>query len=160
MDPPSTGFTRETQIRRDAHGRWFDGAEEIEHPRIREAFDRWIDRAEDGRYILKNATHWAYVAIEGPPVWVRRAKPLDSGIELELSDGRTEVLDPTTLRQDLEGRLYATVRGGRLTAGFTRQAGTDLMDLLEEDGDGVVLVLGSARVPIEVKASPLEATDD
>lgn len=156
MDPPSAGFSRETQIRRDAHGRWFDGEDEIEHPRIREAFNRWIDRAEDGRYILKNATHWAYVAIEGPPVWVRRAKPLEASIELELSDGRSEALDPTTLRQDLEGRLYATVRGGLLPAGFTRQAGADLMELLEEDGDQIVLVFGSLRIPIEVRAAPLE----
>ncbi len=156
MDPLPFGLSRETQIRRDARGRWFDGVVEIEHPRIREAFDRWIERAEDGRYILKNATHWAYVAIEGPPVWVRRAKPLGVGVELELSDGRTEALDPTTLRQDLEGRLYATVRGGQMPAGFTRQAGADLMDLLEEDGEQIVLVLGAARIPIEVRAAPLE----
>lgn len=156
MDPLPFGLSRETQIRRDAHGRWFDGDVEIEHPRIREAFDRWIDRAEDGRYILKNASHWAYVSIEGPPVWVRRARPSEDSVELQLSDGRIEALDLSSLRQDQEGRLYATVREGRLPAGFTRQAGADLMDLFEEDGEGIVLVVGGARIPIEVHPAPLE----
>lgn len=139
------GWTRETRIRRDRFGRWFDGDEPIEHPRITDAFNRWIDRAPDGRYILKNATHWAYVAIEGPPIWVLRARVEGEALLLTLSDGRAEPLDPGTLSQDAAGQLSARVRGGTMPAGFTNAAGADLMELLEEGEDGRIELVWSGR---------------
>src|SRR5262245_29401723 len=112
MDPASflTGRTRETSIRRDDQGRWWYENDLLEHPKLVRAFDRWIDRAEDGRYCLKNDINWAYFTLEGPPFFVRSVK-LDAGaVQLELSDERTEKLDPTTLRQASDGALYCSVR--------------------------------------------------
>lgn len=134
--PP--GFTRETTIRRDARGQWFHDGQPVLHPKVKRAFDAWVDRAEDGRTILKNPVNWAYVQIEGAPVFVLRAelRP-QQGWLLGLSDGRTEPLRAETLRQDSEGSLYCTVREGRLAARFTASALVELSDSLEETPEGV-----------------------
>lgn len=153
--PP--GFSRETTIRRNAHGVWFHDGQAVEHPGVREAFDRWIDRAEDGRYILKNDANWAYVEVEGAPVFVLRTHEGEGGFELELSDGRREPLRTDTLRQDAEGFLFCTVREGRLPAQFTVTALMDLETRLEEGDGGIALVTpgGDRVVPPTVEA-PLE----
>lgn len=139
------GFTRETKIRRDRHGRWFDGGVLIENPAIIQAFDRWVDRAPDGRYCLKNDVNWAYVEIEGPPIFVKDARVDEEEIELILSDGRTERLDPDTLHTDLEGFLFCAVRDRSMEAQFTSQAAFRLEPILDEDDQGVYLTLGGRR---------------
>lgn len=144
---PFPGATRETNIRRDATGRWFDGDDPLDHPGLTRSFDRWIDRAEDGRYCLRNDLNWAYVTIEGPPVFVRGARPdASGGLRLSLSDGRSEALDPATLRQGPDGALYCDVRDGRLPARFDRAAMQALEDLLVETGEDTVAIrLGPGR---------------
>ncbi|HJK96297.1 MAG TPA: DUF1285 domain-containing protein [Polyangiaceae bacterium LLY-WYZ-14_1] len=140
---PFPGASRETRIRRDARGRWFDGDEPIDHPGLARNFDRWVDRADDGRYCLRNEVNWAYVSIEGPPVFVRRVAVEPPFLRLFLSDDREERLDPDTLRQGPDGALYCDVRGGRLPARFDRGAMQALEDHLVETGDGgVALRLG------------------
>lgn len=151
--PP--GFSRETKLRRDRHGRWFDGDEPMNHAAIERAFDRWIDRADDGRYILKNSVNWAYCAVEDAPVFVRQAVSHAAGVELVLSDGRLERLDPATLRASPDGVLYAQVRDGRLPARFLASALQALGELADEDDDGFVLQVGGARVRPPVVAAPL-----
>ena len=80
MDPAQfiEGRSRETEIRRDARGRWFNGEDEISHPILARSFDGWVDRAEDGRFCLSNAINWAYVEIDGPADFV---KDVDLGPE-------------------------------------------------------------------------------
>jgi uncharacterized protein len=148
MGPPP-GSTRETRIRRDRHGRWFDGDEPVTNPAIASAFDRWIDRAPDGRYCLSNSVNWAYVSIEGAPIFVRAAQLSSEGVMLELSDERTELLDPSTLATDQEGRLFCTVRQGRLQAEFTSSAMMHLDPILDEDAEGDFLTIGGARFRIQ-----------
>ena len=135
---PFPGATRETAIRRDAHGRWFDGDTPVSHAGVARNFDRWIDRADDGRYCLRNDINWAYVTIEGPPVFVRRARVDGRDVLLGLSDGREEPLVPATLRQGPDGALYCDVRDGRLPARFDRSAAQALEDRLVEAEDGTV----------------------
>jgi hypothetical protein len=146
MTSPSLPLSRETSIRRDARGQWFHEGARVENEAVARAFDRWVGRAEDGRYILQNDVNWAYVEIEGPPVFVLSAVPDGGTLTLQLSDGRVETLAPETLRQDPEGRLYCDVRGGRLWAGFSRRATLELEPLLAEDEAGLYLALGGARV--------------
>lgn len=148
--------TRETRIRRDAEGRWFDGEDPIDHPGISRAFDRWIDRAGDGRYCLKNEVNWAYVSLEGAPVFVRSVALTSDRAELQLSDERTEFLDPSTLRQGPDGALYCTVRDGRLAARFDRSAAVQLAESGGEDGNGVYLQLEGWRWRPPVIADPVE----
>ncbi len=142
--PP--GFSRETKIRRDRHGRWFDGEAPVTNPAVASAFDRWIDRAPDGRYCLKNSVNWAYVEIEGAPIFVRAVRILADRIELSLSDGRTETLDPSTLSTDLEGRLTCRVRAGTMPAELSRAAMIQLEPIVEEDEDGVFLRIDGEAV--------------
>jgi hypothetical protein len=106
MDPAQflQGRTRETEIRRDAAGRWFNGKDRIEHPKLTVAFDGWIDRAEDGRFCLSNSINWAYVEVEGPAYFVKDAVPDDDGVRLRLSGEVDEAL----VREDAEG-VYVQV---------------------------------------------------
>ena len=154
MLPP--GYSRETRIRRDARGRWFDDGEPIQHVGIERAFDRWIDRAEDGRYILKNSVNWAYVEIEGAPLFVRQVVLDAQGAQLVLSDQRVERLQPATLRQAGDGTLYCTAREGLLAAAFDRAAIMQLGDALDEDEAGVCVVLAGERWRVPVTDVPLE----
>lgn len=159
MQPDSLlkGLSRETTIRRDASGKWFYEGARIEHPNIVRAFDRWIDRAEDGRYCLKNEFDWVYVAVEGAPLFVRSLKIDTSGtITLSLSDSRDCALDPDTLRQGPDGVLYCDVRDRTMVARFDNCAMIQLEELIDEDEDGVYLLIdGRAIRPITVE-NPLE----
>ncbi len=148
VDPGSflAGRTRETQIRRDARGRWWNGDDPITHVLLTRAFDSWIARAEDGRLCLSNDINWAYVTIEGAPVFVRSAEIEGDAVMLSLSDGRREPLDPATLREGDDGALYCQVRGGTLAALLESHAAVALDPLVAEDGEGVYLALGSRRV--------------
>jgi hypothetical protein len=159
MDPSQflTGKTRETHIRRDAQGRWFDGADPLEHPNLIRAFDTWLDRADDGRYCLRNDINWAYVSIEGPPLFVRAVRLETGGLPwLAFSDERSEQLDPRTLRQDEGGALYCDARAGQFVARFDRHAQQQLEPVLQEDAQGVYLALGSERIRPPIVTDPLQ----
>jgi hypothetical protein len=157
MDPSQflTGRTRETKIRRDALGRWFDGPDPLEHVGLCKAFDSWIERAEDGRWCLRNDINWAYVTIEGPPLFVRTVTVEPTQVLLHLSDGRTEPLRVASLRQGPEGALYCDARDGTYTARFERYAMQQLDPLLQEDEQGVYLLLGNERIRPRVVSDPL-----
>lgn len=160
MDPAEMlrrGYTRETSIRRDALGHWFDGQTPIEHGNLSQSFAGWVDRAEDGRYCLSNDINWAYVEIDGPAYFVEGLS-FGDGVELQLSGGRREALDPATLMVDAEGVLWCRVRGGRLSARFENHAANLLAGRLEEDAEGIYLLLAGAKFrPAEV-ADPIAAT--
>jgi uncharacterized protein len=152
MDPSKVmaGLTRETSIRRDARGRWFNGDDPIDHPLVVRAFDGWIDRAEDGRLCLSNDINWAYIVVDGPPYTVRGVAQEGADVILLLSGDLRQRLDPATLRQGPDGGLYCDVRDGRLAARFDRYAATQLVDLAGgEDDDGPYLDLdGRVRPPV------------
>jgi hypothetical protein len=149
------GRTRETTIRRDAHGRWFFEGQPLEHPNLTRSFDGWIERAEDGRYCLRNDINWAYITLSGPPFFVESLQLDDTGVQLRLSGGREEALDPDTLRQDEHGVLYCDVREGTMAARFTRHAQAALADVTHEDAQGVYLAIGSRRIRPPLVADPL-----
>lgn len=151
---PFPGATRETNIRRDARGVWYESDVPLEHGNLTRSFDAWVDRADDGRYCLRNDINWAYVAIEGPPVFVRAAAPGPDGVRLTLSDGRRELLDPDTLREGRDGGLYCDVRGGKLHARFDRSAAQALESLVGEDAEGVYLRVGERRIRPPKVANP------
>ncbi len=157
MDPAQflQGRTRETEIRRDAGGRWFNGADPITHPGLTRSFDAWIDRAEDGRFCLSNSINWAYVHIEGPAYFVRDAEASEDGIRLTLSGDVREVLDPGSLRQGPEGALWCAVRRGRCPARFDNHALSKLSDQVGEDADGVYVRVGTDKVRPPTIADPL-----
>ncbi len=144
----AAGRSRETRIRRDARGRWWNGDDEITHALLVKAFDSWIQRADDGRYCLENDINWAYVTIEGAPIDVQACRLERSGgavtaCVLVLSDGREEPLALRTLREADDGALYCDVRGGTMPARFDAHATVQLADALVETSTGVALTIGS-----------------
>ncbi|MEM9193149.1 MAG: DUF1285 domain-containing protein [Myxococcota bacterium] len=153
--PPLQSRTRETAIRRDAQGNWFNGSDPIDHPKLAASFDQWLELAEDGRFCLKNEINWAYVAIEGPAYFVRAAHVHPEGVTLTLHDGRWERLDPSTLRQDASGVLYCQVRNGTMTARFDKHATVALHSAVGEDPEGVYLRLAGEQIRPPVVSSPL-----
>ncbi len=154
-DPLPPGRSRETRIRRDARGRWFNGDEPITHPNLVQSFDQWLDRAPDGRFCLSNDINWAYVAVEGAPVFVRAAHIEGDAVVLRLSGDLEERLDPATLRQGPDGVLYCDVREGRLPARFDSHAAAQLAPLLGEDARGIYLELAGRRFEPPVRDDPL-----
>ena len=157
MDPAEMlkrGFSRETRIRRDRQGRWFDADEAITHPRLVAKLDAWIDRAPDGRYCLSNEINWAFVEIEGPPYFVRRVQ-LGDEVTLHLSGGRHEPLDEATLRLDADDALWCDVRGGRVEARFDRNAVHQLAMLMDEDEEGPFFRIKTSKVRPPVMVDPM-----
>lgn len=152
IDEPSEGRSRETAIRRDAAGRWWNDDLAITHPNVTAAFDGWIRRAEDGRFCLANDINWAYVNIEGAPYTVRHIA-LGEAIRVQLSGGLEEPLDASTLRVDASGHLYCDVLDGTLAAVFSGAAMNELADAFEDDGR--VLRLLGARWTLPTVADPL-----
>ena len=157
MDPAQflQGRTRETEIHRDAAGRWFNGEDRIAHPNLTRSFDAWVDRAEDGRFCLSNAINWAYVEIEGPAYFVKDVEPSEHGIGLVLSGDVREPLDPASLRQGPEGALWCAVREGRCPARFDNHAVSKLSDWIAEDDDGVYVRVGAEKVRPREMSDPL-----
>lgn len=135
------GRSRETEIRRDAQGRWWNGSDPITHPLLTRSFDGWIERTDDGRLCLKNDINWAYVTIEGPPYFVRSLEVEEGSIDrvtLHLSGDLTEKLEPASLHEGPDGALTCTVRGG-LSARFDSHASMQLEPLLVQTGEGLAL---------------------
>ncbi len=158
MDPAEMlkrGFTRETKIRRDRKGHWFDGEEAITHPRLVQRLDAWIDRAPDGRFCLSNEINWAFVHIEGPPYVVRAVRFEGETPWLSLSGGREEALDESSLRLDPHDALWCDVRGGRVPARFERNAMHQLATLMEEDEEGPFFRIKTSKVRPPVLEDPM-----
>jgi hypothetical protein len=161
MEPTSFpfGLSRETTIVRKADGRWFVDGDAIDNPKLARAFDRWIERAEDGRYCLKNDINWAYFTLEGAPFFVRSVRVNAGQAELFLSNDRSETLDVRSLREGPDAALYCTVLGNE-PARFDSHAAVQLGDLLEEDAEGPFFALGSERVRPPRVADPLHFAVD
>lgn len=149
------GYTRETEIRRDRHGRWYEGGEPLANPAIERAFDGWIRRAPDGRLCLQNDIGWAYVEVEGPPYRVMSLTIDDACAQLLLSGEREELLDPDTLRLGVDDSLWCQVLDRSVAARFEAHATHQLADLIGEDDVGVFLELGERRVRPPLANDPL-----
>jgi hypothetical protein len=153
-----SGRTRETTIYRDAQGRWFHDGQPLEHEGLTRAFDRWIERAEDGRYCLKNDINWAYIRLDGPPFFVRslQIEP-DGGVSLWLSNDTQARLQPASLRSGADGALYCDVGepGHELAARFDRHAAAQLEPLIGEDARGIYVEVAGVRARPRVVEDPL-----
>lgn len=157
MDPGQflQGRTRETEIRRDAAGRWFNGEDRVEHPNLTRSFDSWIDRAEDGRFCLSNSINWAYIEVEGPAYFVRDVDVSEQGIVLLLSGDLREPLDSASLCQGPESALWCAVREGRCPARFDNHAVSKMSDWIAEDEEGVYVRIAGEKVRPPELADPL-----
>ena len=149
------GLSRETTIQRTADGRWFHDGEPLDNEKLARAFDRWIERAEDGRFCLKNDINWAYFTLEGAPYFVRSVRIEGGDAHVRLSNDREVKLDFHTLREGPDAALYCEVGEG-LTARFDKHAAVQLGELLHEDAEGPYFAQGSERIRPPRAADPLQ----
>jgi hypothetical protein len=127
-------FTRESRIRIDRDGHFWDAGVRVEHPKLARAFSRWIAvDAASGRYILKNEIDWCFIEVDDAPLVVRQVVASDGEqLVLRLSDDSEEPLDAATLRLDSDNVPYCTVKAGTLPARFSREAAFTLLDRLPD----------------------------
>lgn len=136
-DPAPFRFSRESQIRIDAEGHVFHEGERVMHEGLARALASWVDLDDaTGRYVLRNSLDWCFVTVDDCPLAVRRVRFEGPTVTLELSDGRDEPLDPTSLSLSADDVLYTRVRGGRLPARFVRSAAFELLSRAELDSSG------------------------
>lgn len=131
------GYSRETAIRRDALGRWFENEVAITHPKLVRALNRWLEVDEEGRFRLRNAIHWVYAQVEGPLCFVQRVALEGDRLRLELSNESRVDLPPEALFLSAEGRIACRLPSGA-SAWFSREAASQLGEWLEEDASGAV----------------------
>lgn len=119
-------------IRLDPEGRFWHDGEEVLHPAIVRSWHLGLERAPDGRYLIRFGHDWAFITVEDAPFVVRRVVPTGDGLALQLSNTIHEPLRPETLNRSAEGVLYCRTREGH-RARFSRQAQADLAPHLAED---------------------------
>lgn len=141
---------RQTGLRLDREGRWWHEGQVVEHGGLLAALHRWLDRLEDGRYVLRlDERRYAYVDVEDAPYQVRTViRDPGQPLRLLLSDGSEEVLDPETLSVGDDHALYCRVKQGRFEARFSRGAYYLLADQIEETDGGFAFGDGAHRVPL------------
>ncbi len=145
--PPAAPFvlSRETKIRIDRDGRFWNEGAEITHEALVRSLAGWVDiDPESGRYILKNSVNWAFVTVDDAPLVVRSLLPERL---LALSDGTLEPLDLKTLRIDEDDVPYCDVRGGKLPARFGRTAAYALLENARIEDDGRRVYVDDREVP-------------
>jgi hypothetical protein len=150
------GLSRETAIVRTADGHWFNEGAPIENQKLARAFDRWVTRAEDGRYCLKNDINWAYFKLEGAPFFVRAVRRSGDRVSLLLSNDQEVPLIPESVREGTDGFLYCDAYPGQ-AARFDSHAAVQLGEVFEEDAEGPFLRQGEQRVRPPRVESPLES---
>jgi hypothetical protein len=115
------------------------------------AFATWIRRhPDDGRYVLCNGYDWTYLSVEDVPFFVRSVREMPAGLELGLSDGTWEQLDPRSLHLGAvdpraaparaRDALYCRVKSSSFEARFNPGAQTALSPYLVEGPSGEPLL--------------------
>jgi uncharacterized protein len=147
---------RRSGIRVDREGELIHEGEPIRHEGLRRALFRWLDRLDDGRYILRlDERRFAYLDVADTPLVVRALRLDGDAVQLQLSDGADEALDPRTLTIDEQGILRCWVRGRRLEARLATSAATAVADRIIETAQGPALSSrGTLRPLVRRSGSP------
>lgn len=131
--PPPPGRSRESTIRLDRSGRFWNEGEPVTHAGMATAFASWIMRhPDDGRFILCNGFDWTYFTVDDAPFFVKSLRTESDRIVLTLSDGSEEPLDEATLGSGGDGALYVRVKAGAFEARFVPAAQLMLEPLIVE----------------------------
>ena len=141
--------TREDSgIRLDADGRFWHDGELIENANVSRAFHRGLERAPDGRWMVRFGWDWAFIQIDDAPYQVLGIS-LGDPIRIRLDDESEEPLDPGSLRASSEGVLYARVKQGA-DARLSRAAQGQLAPLLHERAGKLVLRMGEREFDVRI----------
>lgn len=149
MDPETLErLRRESGLAIDEEGRFLHRGEPITHRRTLEVLWGSLERAPDGRYLVRVGRESAWVRLADAPYAVRGLA--GEPPRLLLSDGSEEPLRPETLRLGRDGVLRCLVKGDH-RARFGRGAQVALGLAMEEDPgspSGFALRLSGRRVPV------------
>ncbi|RYZ72296.1 MAG: hypothetical protein EOP09_03405 [Proteobacteria bacterium] len=105
------------KISLDQHGTLRSDGEEITHERTIETYLKSIHPTGDG-YEIRIGLEVRPIEVEDTAYFVKRVQFLDAGIELEMSDGTLEFLEPGTLLYGPEGRLVVRIKSAAESARF------------------------------------------
>jgi hypothetical protein len=148
-----------------AEGNWTYDGETVTHERTVEDLFRRV-YCEDGSYYLTGEKMPVPVIIEDVAFFVRDINQTPEGYRLNLSNGTTEILDPSTLDIGSANRLYCQVGPVRAKARFDRKVYNEFMKALtERDGyyglaiNGIFYPLRPVKEEVltNSKAAPHEA---
>lgn len=145
----------EHPIRVNARGRWFHGGEPL-HPKVEALFQRHVTVDEAGNYIIQLEHRRAPLEVEDTPFFVRSIRCHRQGgelsrVELILSDGSREDLNPHTLMQSEDDHAFycQITRGGCLVpCRLGTQHYHELAWDMAYEGERAVLHLGGGSYPI------------
>jgi hypothetical protein len=144
--PPGPPPLRPFGLRLHHDGRWSHEGQPIRHARLRAAFDRSVRfLPAEGKYVVQLGRFRGEIEVEEAAFFVREVDLAEG--TLRLSDGSRELLDPATLRVSPRGgALLCLVKRdlvpGGLAARFLPAAQSELLQAVEEQGDGHALRLG------------------
>ena len=137
---------RRSGVRLDPHGVfWHEGAP-VTHPGLAAAFFRWLDRNDDGRYVLRlDDKRFVYLDVDDAPLLLRSLRWEDGTAIGVFSDKTESAIDLSTLRLQ-DGRAYLTAHKN-LPAMIGPDAWSTLADHLEEiDGETYLIFTGDQEV--------------
>jgi hypothetical protein len=99
-------------LRLDKAGTFWQGGEQVTHPRLRQALLRWLDVRDDGRNIIKlDDKRYAYVDIEDAHLRAKSARWDGDRCFILWDDDQEEELDYASLSQGPDNAFYAKARG-------------------------------------------------
>jgi uncharacterized protein len=137
---PGAGFwsihTAKLSFRSDGH--WYADDEPVTHERLARLFSRYVRRKPSGSCeIWIDERYHADVEVEDT-LYVVSALETDAHgtFRVELNDGTTEPLDPTSLVVGRNNVLYCGVKNGAERARFLRSAYYQLANFVEEVSPG------------------------
>lgn len=151
---PSAGFyaIHTSKLRFGADGRWYADDEPITHERLARLFSRYVRRKPDtDRYeVWIDERYHADIEVEDTPFVITAVEPdADGRFSIDLNDGTTELLDPTTVAVGTGNVLYCAVKNATEPARFLRPAYYQLVEAIEEVASGEFqLRCGGATYPI------------
>ena len=116
----------------DEEGHFLVHGEPVTHARTLEVLWGSLALRPDGTWQVSVGRESAEVSVAETPWAVRAVVPVGEGLDLLVSGGSREALDPGTLRVGRDGVLRCTLASGQ-AARFTRAAHIALGSRLEED---------------------------
>lgn len=137
------------QIRLTERGEWKHEGLDFENPKIIQLFSRSVSQTPGGTWVLEIGRFTYPIVVDRTGYFVEsfRAGPPAT---LDLSDGTSEALDPSTLVYEAGGKLFCRVKDNRFDARFKRHAYYSLVEHVSEQDDAYVLKLPGAD-PFEIQ---------